>query len=784
MMKRVHCGVQQQKGLRNHRLALVLLAALALLLASCQGGDAPETAYGILSVRATWSSGEQPTAASPAFSPLVQPPSVVLIRVIISGPGISPDIQKDFSASLGSGQIPNVPIGTGRTLIMQGINGSSLVIYEGTTTGLTVVGGVNPTVPVTLTPAFTPPNPVTSFTATGGNAQVALGWSNPAGIAGVMIRRSTTGFVASPGEGTLVLDDPTATQTALNDASLTNGILYYYSAYTYDSDGVFSTPVTGSDTPADVPPDAPGTLFATADDGQVSLLWSAPSSGSVPTGYNVFRGTAPGVSVAGAPHAALSLQTTHIDSDTVVNGTTYYYKVTATNTGGDGPPSNEAFDTPQDATAPTVSTTSPLNAATNVPINTAISVTFSEAMNTTATEAAFSISPDPGGAFAWDPGNTILTYTPSVNLQGSTPYTVTIGVGAMDVVGNNLAAPYNFGFTTGSSGDSTPPTVTTTNPTDGATAVPLNPVISVTFSEPMNKTTVQAAFSISSSPGGSFAWGLGDTLLTFNLVGPLTASTLYTVTIGTGAMDVAGNPLASIFSYSFTTGSGGDSTAPTVTGNTPGLGDTGVPLNTSVTVIFTEAMHRTSVENAFSTSPTVPGTFAWSGDSQALVFTPDSNLTLGTTYTITVGTGASDVAGNTLASAFNFGFTTGGLTDDLAPTVSSNDPLDLASDISVTTTISVTFDEAMNTAATQNAFSLSPLAAGSFAWSVGNTVLTFTPASDLAYETLYTATVGTGATDLAGNPLGGAPVSFGFTTEPESKWGQMKWGQGKWKLTP
>jgi cellulose 1,4-beta-cellobiosidase len=90
------------------------------------------------------------------------------------------------------------------------------------------------------------------------------------------------------------------------------------------------------------PPPAPTGLTATAGNAQVTLNWNA-SSGA--TGYNVYRGTAPGqegaVPLNASPVAALSYTDT-----TAQNGTTYYYKVTAVNANGQSAPSNEAVATP------------------------------------------------------------------------------------------------------------------------------------------------------------------------------------------------------------------------------------------------------------------------------------------------------------------------------------------------------------------------------------------------------------------------------------------------------
>ncbi|MCK4459798.1 MAG: Ig-like domain-containing protein, partial [Methanosarcinales archaeon] len=89
----------------------------------------------------------------------------------------------------------------------------------------------------------------------------------------------------------------------------------------------------------------------------------------------------------------------------------------------------------------------------------------------------------------------------------------------------------------------------------------------------------------------------------------------------------------------------GDTTAPTVTNNTPT--GTDVVISTTITATFSEAMNQTSAEDAFSISPAVNGSLGW--DNDTMTFTPDADLVYDTTYSITIGTGAEDLAGNALA---------------------------------------------------------------------------------------------------------------------------------------
>jgi hypothetical protein len=189
--------------------------------------------------------------------------------------------------------------------------------------------------------------------------------------------------------------------------------------------------------------------------------------------------------------------------------------------------------------------------------------------------------------------------------------------------------------------DTTPPTIIGNTPT--GTNVPVNTQINITFSEAMNLESAQSVFSTSPATTGRFRWD-GNTMI-YTLSSNLAYRTSYTVTIGTGARDFAGNGLQSPHSQRFTTASAPD-TPPTVIGNTPT--GSNVPVTTQITMTFSEAMDQASVQTAFSTSPATKGSFRWDGNT--LIYTPSLNLAYRTRYTVTVGTGARDFAGNGLQS--------------------------------------------------------------------------------------------------------------------------------------
>ena len=109
--------------------------------------------------------------------------------------------------------------------------------------------------------------------------------------------------------------------------------------------------------------------------------------------------------------------------------------------------------------------------------------------------------------------------------------------------------------TTTTPADTTPPTVTTSSPAPGASSVAPSTSVSVSFSEAMNQSSAQSAFSLVSSGGGSavsgsFTWS-GNTM-TFTPSTPLSNGVGYTVTVSTGATDSSGNALHSAYTSSFT----------------------------------------------------------------------------------------------------------------------------------------------------------------------------------------------------------------------------------------
>jgi fibronectin type 3 domain-containing protein len=143
------------------------------------------------------------------------------------------------------------------------------------------------------------------------------------------------------------------TTTSFTDTGRTNGTTYYYTVAAVNAVGTSPQSGEASATPQATVPSAPTGLVASAGNASVVLSWTVPNSdgGSPITGYNVYRGTAPG-GEGGTPVATNVASSSFTDTG-LANGTTYYYKVAAVNAAGTSPQSGEASATPQPAaTAP------------------------------------------------------------------------------------------------------------------------------------------------------------------------------------------------------------------------------------------------------------------------------------------------------------------------------------------------------------------------------------------------------------------------------------------------
>jgi len=416
------------------------------------------------------------------------------------------------------------------------------------------------------------------------------------------------------------------------------------------------------------------------------------------------------------------------------------------------------------ATLPTVVSMTPAAGALNVAVNTTVTATFSMAMSPASISAATFTLTGPSGAVAGAVtySGMTATFTPTASLAYSTLYTATITTGVTTSGGSPLLTNTIWSFTT----ITPPPVVTTMVPVNGAVSVPIGQVLSATFNEAMTPATISAATFTLTGPGGAVAGTVtyAGLTATFTPSASLAYSTVYTASITTGATSLAGTPLAVSSVWSFTT----ITPPPVVASTIPVNGATGVPVSQVLSATFNEAMAPATISAATFTltgpGGAVAGTVTYAG--LTATFTPSASLAYSTVYTASITTGATSLAGTPLAVSSVWSFTT--ITPP--PVVASTIPVNAATGVPVEQVLSATFNEAM-LCSTLTSPATTFIVTGPGATPVAGTVscagsvATFTPNATLAVNVLYTATITTGAKDLAGTPLTGN-YAWNFRTTP------------------
>ncbi len=188
----------------------------------------------------------------------------------------------------------------------------------------------------------TPPAAPTGLSATAGEGTVSLNWNDngEGDLDGYNIYRSTV----SGGPYTKQ-NGPLLSSSDYTDNSVTNGTTYYYVVTAVDTSSNESDDSSQvSATPIDQPPAAPTGLAATAGNGTVTLNWNDNGEGDL-DGYNIYRSTTSG---GYGKLNSSPLGSSDYTDNSVVNGTTYYYVVTAVDIGtNESGASSEVSATPE-----------------------------------------------------------------------------------------------------------------------------------------------------------------------------------------------------------------------------------------------------------------------------------------------------------------------------------------------------------------------------------------------------------------------------------------------------
>ncbi|MCA9839099.1 MAG: Ig-like domain-containing protein [Trueperaceae bacterium] len=396
-------------------------------------------------------------------------------------------------------------------------------------------------------------------------------------------------------------------------------------------------------------PATPSNLFVAPGDSKVMVNWTANSEADLKS-YTLYWGSA-----ADALNESKSVNAPDVEAEIngLINGTSYFVALDAVDKSGNASAKTEVAEakpTAPDTTAPSILSTTPAEADTGVAVDAALIVKFSELMD--ASSVAMSLNPAVALAEAsWSEDGLTAVFQPESPLAPNQSYLMTIE--GKDTAGNALTGAKSFSFITANPPDTTAPTVDTNSPADAATGVASTTNISLSFSEPMSRSSVEAAFSVNPPVTCSFAWSADDTLLTCVPGAQLATSTAHTVSLANTATDKAGNALAAPHSFSFTTAAAPDTTAPTVTSTTPASSENGILRRPSIQISFSEPMDKASAQAAFQiTSPSGfnSGVFSWNSAGTTMTFKSDTSFNYAQNVSWRVTTAAKDLAGNAMTA--------------------------------------------------------------------------------------------------------------------------------------
>ncbi len=182
-----------------------------------------------------------------------------------------------------------------------------------------------------VTPRSLPGAP-TGVSATAGDQQVAVSWTAPASDGGSPL----TGYVVTPYIGATAQTAATFASTATSQTitGLTNGTAYTFRVAAMNASGTGTPSVASAPVTPRTVPGAPTEVSAVPGNGQAAVSWTAPASngGSPLTGYVV----TPYLGATAQSSSLFDASETTRTITGLTNGSSYTFRVAATNAAGTG----------------------------------------------------------------------------------------------------------------------------------------------------------------------------------------------------------------------------------------------------------------------------------------------------------------------------------------------------------------------------------------------------------------------------------------------------------------
>jgi hypothetical protein len=309
------------------------------------------------------------------------------------------------------------------------------------------------------------------------------------------------------------------------------------------------------------------------------------------------------------------------------------------------------------------------------------------------------------------------------------------------------------------------PVVVSVTPASGATLVGRKAVsaaelairttiVTAKFNKKIDPRTInENSFTVTGAStvvAGTVTYSDADSTATFTASSKFADNTTFTARITTNVKDLMGNALQADYVWVFSTGT---TILPVVIATSPLNLAINVVLNKTITATFSVPMDQSTITGTSFTlkNGTTPVLGLVSGLGNSVSFIPTLSLSPMTVYTAQITMAAKNMDGSSIVKDTTWTFTTG----EVAPTVLSVDPLNLAANVPLNKTVAATFSKAMDPAAistttfTVKAGTTSVLGVVNYS----GTTATFNPTTDFLPNTTYTATITTAAKTSTGAAL-------------------------------
>ncbi|MEM7334874.1 MAG: Ig-like domain-containing protein, partial [Chloroflexota bacterium] len=452
--------------------------------------------------------------------------------------------------------------------------------------------------------------------------------------------------------------------------------------------------------------------------------------------------------------------------------------------------------TSADVIAPSISSISPVDNKIDILIDSNLIVTFTESIQANSGNITIHLASDdsvvhtlPITGTAVSISGAQLTINPPSDFASETTYYVNIdGAAIQDLSGNNFAGIGNTSTWNFTSADVIAPMILTHTPLDDATTVPINSRLVILFAEDIQAGAGDLTIHDASNDAVQFtvpitgtAVAVDGNTLTITLASDFASLTSYYVNYPSGWIeDLSNNGVAGISdttSWNFTTE---DVLSPVVTTLNPADDAINVPISSTLTIEFDEAIQAASgnitihlaADNSIVHTLAVTDTAVTISGNQ-LTIDPPADYASETEYYVKIEAGSiEDLSGNAFA----------GITDTVSWRFTSIDvelpyPTDFSTgDDSAGTSadgsLSIEFSEPIQAGTgfitIHNADDDSIVESFDItAVSINGNTLTFTPTESLDYATTYYITIpDTAIEDLTGNSFPGFTdsISWNFKT--------------------